>query len=158
MSDELRKNYGTQVVTISADLGEMGSVDKIIKAIPEALMARLSAVVAAAGSEVSDSASPEQIRHMMAIKKTVTPTLIDKLAPRLTRNSAVILISSVSAFADNGFPNRSFYAESNAAIQNYGRMLRSRLIRESPTTSVAVVYPGLVDTPGLRQIFFASVD
>ena len=95
-----------------------------------------------------DEVSEDQFDRLFDINVKGTFFTVQKALPLLVEGGSVILNASV--VGSKGFPGRSVYSATKAALRSFARTwttdLRERRIR------VNVVSPGSTDTPGLQEL------
>jgi short-subunit dehydrogenase len=148
---------GRRVLTISADLSERSSIQRVIETIKDqGMWDDLTMVVAAAGAEFSDAQIknfPADGARMRDIKAVVQPAIVTSVAENWSQtefSGKVVLLSSVSGLAEHGVPNRKAYSETNRRFLQFGQDLQMKYHKD--WIDVYNVAPGSVDTPGLRKI------
>jgi NAD(P)-dependent dehydrogenase (short-subunit alcohol dehydrogenase family) len=152
--DEAAALLGENGAAIQGDVSRLSDLDRLFETVREK-KGRVDVLFANAG--VAEGARLGEIteehfdRHFDINVKGVLFT-VQKALPLLSEGAAVILNASV--VGSKGFPNRSVYSATKAALRSFARTwttdLRERGIR------VNVVSPGATDTPGLRELNHAT--
>jgi NAD(P)-dependent dehydrogenase (short-subunit alcohol dehydrogenase family) len=152
--DKAAALLGENGAAIQSDVSKLADLDRLFSIVKER-KGRIDILFANAG--VAEAARLGEIteehfdRHFDINVKGVLFT-VQKALPLLSEGSAVILNASV--VGSKGFPNRSVYSATKAALRSFARTwtsdLKQRRIR------VNVVSPGATDTPGLRQLNAAT--
>ena len=148
--DAAVKQIGKNVLGVQGDVGTLADLDRLFATIKEQ-KGHLDIVFANAG--IADPAPLGAIteemyqRHFDTNVKGALFT-VQKALPLLRDGSSVILTSSI--VGSKGLPNLSVYSATKAVLRSFARTfttdLASRKIR------VNVVSPGVIDTPGLREL------
>jgi NAD(P)-dependent dehydrogenase (short-subunit alcohol dehydrogenase family) len=147
---------GSDVTAVQGDVSRLADLDRLFATVKES-KGRIDILFANAG--IAEGAPLDEVtedhfdRHFDINVKGVLFT-VQKALPLLPEGASVILNSSV--VGSKGFPNRSVYSATKAALRSFARTwttdLRARRIR------VNVVSPGATDTAGLRGLSNATSD
>ncbi len=145
---------GRNIAAVQGDVSKLADLDRLFGTVEKA-KGRIDVLFANAGfAEPArlDEITEEQFdRHFEINVKGVLFT-VQKALP-LMRSGASIIINA-SIVASKGFPKLSMYGATKAAVRSFARTwttdLRERRIR------VNAVSPGVIDTPGVRQLDAAS--
>jgi NAD(P)-dependent dehydrogenase (short-subunit alcohol dehydrogenase family) len=148
--DAAVKQIGRNVTAVQSDVSKLGDLDRLFATVKE-LKVRIDILFANAG--IAEGAplgeiSEEHFDRAFGINVKGTLFTVQKSLPLLRDGASIILTSSV--VGSKGFASRSVYSATKAALRSFARTwttdLKSRRIR------VNVVSPGVVDTPGLREL------
>jgi NAD(P)-dependent dehydrogenase (short-subunit alcohol dehydrogenase family) len=148
--EEAAAKIGRNVVAVPSDVSKLDDLDRLFARI-EAEKGRIDILVANAG--VAEGAplgaiTEDEFDRTFGINVKGTLFTVQKALPLLSEGASIILLASV--VGSKGFPNRSVYSATKAALRSFARTwtsdLKSRRIR------VNAVSPGVVDTPGLRGL------
>jgi len=141
---------GRNVTPVQGDVSNLADLDRLFATVKD-LKGRIDILFANAG--VADPSPLGEISEalfdrMFGINVKGTLFTVQKALPLLRDGASIILTSSI--VGSKGFPNRSVYSATKAALRSFARTwttdLKGRKIR------VNVVSPGAVDTPGLRGL------
>jgi NAD(P)-dependent dehydrogenase (short-subunit alcohol dehydrogenase family) len=148
--DAAAREIGRNVVQVQGDVSKLADLDRLFATVKET-KGRVDVLFANAGiaerSPLGDI-SEELFDRAFGINVKGTLFTVQKALPLLSDGASIILTSSV--VGSKGFPDRSVYSATKAALRSFARTwttdLKGRKIR------VNVVSPGAVDTPGLRGL------
>jgi NAD(P)-dependent dehydrogenase (short-subunit alcohol dehydrogenase family) len=152
--DAAVKQIGKNVTGVQGDVGKLADLDRLFATIKEQ-KGQLDIVFANAGlaEPAPLGAITEEMyqRHFDANVKGALFT-VQKALPLLRDGGSIILTSSI--VGSKGLPGLSVYSATKAVLRSFARTftmdLRSRKIR------VNVISPGVIDTPGLRELVAKS--
>ncbi|MFF0468798.1 SDR family oxidoreductase [Micromonospora zamorensis] len=148
--DEAVASIGTNATGIASDVGNLGDLDRVMRAI-EARGAGLDVVFANAGGGEFlplDSITVEHIASTFDTNIYGTVFTVQKALPLLNDGASIVLTGSTAA--SNGTPAFSVYAASKAAIRSFGRTWAAELIGRKIRVNTLV--PGSTETPGLAGL------
>jgi NAD(P)-dependent dehydrogenase (short-subunit alcohol dehydrogenase family) len=147
---------GRNVVGIQGDVSKLADLDRLFAAVREQ-KGKIDVLFANAGiaePTVLGEISEELFDRHFDINVKGALFTVQKALPLLRDGSSIILSSSV--VGSKGFPGRSVYSATKAALRSFARTwtsdLKARKIR------VNVVSPGGIDTPGLQGLNRQSSD
>jgi NAD(P)-dependent dehydrogenase (short-subunit alcohol dehydrogenase family) len=148
--DAATAELGRNVTAVQGDVGKLADLDQLFAKVKEH-KGRIDILFANAGvAEATPlgEASEEQFDRHFDINVKGAFFTVQKALPLLRDGASIILTSSV--VGSKGFPNRSVYSATKAALRSFARTwtsdLRARKIR------VNVISPGAIDTPGLQGL------
>jgi NAD(P)-dependent dehydrogenase (short-subunit alcohol dehydrogenase family) len=152
--DEAGALLGKNGAAIQGDVSQLADLDRLFEAVKED-KGRIDVLFAnagiAEGARLGEITEEHFDRHFAINVKGVLFT-VQKALPLLSEGASVILNASV--VGSKGFPNRSVYSATKAALRSFARTwttdLKERRVR------VNVVSPGATDTPGLRALSGAT--
>ena len=152
--DEAGALLGKNGAALQGDVSRLADLDRVFETIKKD-KGRIDVLYANAG--IAEAARLGEIteehfdRHFDINVKGALFT-VQKALPLLSEGASVILSSSI--VGSKGFPSRSVYSATKAALRSFARTwtadLKERRIR------VNVVSPGGTDTPGLRALSGAT--
>jgi NAD(P)-dependent dehydrogenase (short-subunit alcohol dehydrogenase family) len=154
--DAVARELGDSVTAVQGDVSRLADLDRVF-AIVKQTKGRIDVLFANAG--IAEGAplgeiTEEHFDRQFAINVKGTLFTVQKALPLLVEGASVILTSSI--VGSKGFPGRSVYSATKAALRSFARTwtadLRPRRIR------VNVVSPGAIDTPGLQGLNRADSD
>jgi NAD(P)-dependent dehydrogenase (short-subunit alcohol dehydrogenase family) len=148
--DSAVREIGRNVIAIQSDVSKLGDLDRLVGVVREA-KGRIDILFANAGiaeAGALGTITEDQFDRMFDINVKGTLFTVQKALPLLSDGASVILSSSI--VGSRGFPGRSVYSATKAALRSFARTwtmdLKARRIR------VNVVSPGPIDTPGLQGL------
>jgi len=148
--DAAVKQIGRNVTAVQGDVSKLADLDRVFAEVKK-VKDRIDILFANAG--IAEGAplgkiSEEHFDRHFDINVKGTLFTVQKALPLLREGASIILTSSV--VGSKGFASRSVYSATKAVLRSFARTwttdLKSRKIR------VNVVSPGLIDTPGLREL------
>jgi len=148
--DAVTRELGSSVTAVQSDVANLADLDKLF-AVVKQTKGRIDVLFANAG--IAESAplgeiTEDHFDRQFDINVKGTLFTVQKALPLLAEGASIILTSSV--VGSKGFPSRSVYSVTKAALRSFARTwtadLKARKIR------VNVVSPGLIDTPGLQGL------
>ena len=148
--DAAAKAIGPNVSALQGDVTKLDDLSRIFAVVKEK-KGRIDVLFANAG--IAEAAALGEIteehfdRHFDINVKGVLFTVQTAL-PLLTDGASIILSSSV--VGSKGFPGRSVYSATKAALRSFARTWTSDLKKRK--IRVNVVSPGATDTPGLQAL------
>jgi len=141
---------GRNVTGVQGDVSKLADLDRLFATVKEA-KGRIDVLFANAGiaeAGALGTITEEQYDRMCDVNVKGTLFTVQKALPLLSDGASVILNSSI--VGSKGFPGRSVYSATKAALRSFARTwtsdLKARHIR------VNVVSPGPIDTPGLQGL------
>jgi NAD(P)-dependent dehydrogenase (short-subunit alcohol dehydrogenase family) len=154
--DDAAALLGENGFTVQGDVSRLADLDRLFERVRED-KGRIDVLFAnagiAEGARLGEITEEHFDRHFAINVKGVLFT-VQKALPLLSEGASVILNASV--VGSKGFPSRSVYSATKAALRSFARTwttdLKERRIR------VNVVSPGATDTPGLRALNGATSD
>jgi NAD(P)-dependent dehydrogenase (short-subunit alcohol dehydrogenase family) len=152
--DKAAALLGDSGAAVQSDVSKLGDLDRLFSIVKER-KGRIDILFAnagiAEGARLGEITEEHFDRHFDINVKGVLFT-VQKALPLLSEGAAVILNASV--VGSKGFPDRSVYSATKAALRSFARTwtsdLKERRIR------VNVVSPGATDTPGLQELNHAT--
>ncbi|HEX3076635.1 MAG TPA: SDR family NAD(P)-dependent oxidoreductase [Lachnospiraceae bacterium] len=147
--DNLKKEIGNQIVTISKDLAKREDIESI-QTLLRAEKAQIVYLINNAGMGKMghyDEFSMDEMEQMLDINCRAVITLSYLCIPYMKAGSRILNISSQASFQPNPYLN--LYAATKAFVTSYSRALH-RELKESGIT-VTAVCPGWVDTELLKK-------
>jgi NAD(P)-dependent dehydrogenase (short-subunit alcohol dehydrogenase family) len=147
---------GRNVTALQGDVSKLADLDRVFAAVKEK-KGHIDVLFANAG--IAESAPLGEIteehfaRHFDINVKGALFTVQTAL-PLLRDGASIILTSSV--VGSKGFPGRSVYSATKAALRSFARTWTSELKKRK--IRVNVVSPGATDTPGLRGLAKTDAD
>jgi NAD(P)-dependent dehydrogenase (short-subunit alcohol dehydrogenase family) len=148
--DAAAADLGRNATAVQADVSKLGDLDRLYRVVAET-SGRVDVLFANAGIAEAgrlDEVSEDQFDRLFDINVKGTFFTVQKALPLLVEGGSVILNASV--VGSKGFPGRSVYSATKAALRSFARTwttdLKERRIR------VNVVSPGSTDTPGLQEL------
>lgn len=148
--DAAAAQIGRNVTAVQSDVSKLADLDRLFAVVREQkgridiLFANAAVAVAARLGEITEE---EFDRHFDINVKGALFT-VQKALPLLGEGASVILTSSY--VGSKGLPSVSVYSATKAVLRSFARTfttdLKGRKIR------VNVVSPGVIDTPGLREL------
>lgn len=150
------RELGTNVTAVQGDVSSLSDLDKLFAVVKQS-KGRIDVLFANAG--IAESAPMGEITEAhfdraFAINVKGTVFTVQKALPLLSDGASIILPSSI--VASKGYPARSVYSATKAALRSFARTwasdLKQRKIR------VNAVSPGAIDTPGLQGLSRSDSD
>jgi NAD(P)-dependent dehydrogenase (short-subunit alcohol dehydrogenase family) len=141
---------GRNVVAIPSDVAKLEDLDRLFARVKEK-RGRIDVLFANAGvaeGGALGSITEDQFDRMFDVNVKGTLFTVQKALPLLSDGASVILNASI--VASKGFPGRSVYSATKAALRSFARTWTSDL--RSQRIRVNVVSPGPIDTPGLQGL------
>ena len=149
--DAAVKSIGGCVTGVRGDMSVLADIDRLYDAVQQQ-HAQIDVVFAnAGGGEFAPLGEISEAHYQQTFDTNVKGVLftVQKALPLLRDGASIILTSSSTGTA--GTPNFSVYSATKAAVRNFARSwildLKDRHIR------VNVVSPGLIETPGVDDLF-----
>jgi NAD(P)-dependent dehydrogenase (short-subunit alcohol dehydrogenase family) len=148
--DAARRNLGPHVTAVQCDVSRLADLDRLFTEITTAkgYIDVLFANAGLAENGALGTITEEHFDRMFDLNVKGTLFTVQKALPLLSEGASVILTGSV--VGSKGYPDRSVYSATKAALRSFARTwatdLKDRHIR------VNVVSPGSTDTPGLRSL------
>jgi len=148
--DAAVKQIGRNVTAVQGDVSKLADLDRVfaeVKKVKDRIDILFANAGIAEGAPLGEISEEHFDRHFdINVKGTLFT--VQKALPLLREGASIILTSSV--VGSKGFASRSVYSATKAVLRSFARTwttdLKSRKIR------VNVVSPGLIDTPGLREL------
>jgi NAD(P)-dependent dehydrogenase (short-subunit alcohol dehydrogenase family) len=152
--DTAAAQIGRNVTPVLGDVSKLADLDRLFATVKEQ-KGRIDILFANAGiaepSQLGEITEELFDRHFDINVKGALFT-VQKALPLLRDGASIILMSSI--VGSKGFPGRSVYSATKAALRSFARTwtsdLKGRKIR------VNVVSPGAIDTPGLQGLNHAD--
>ena len=148
--DATAAELGAHVTAVQSDVSKLDELDRLFSVVRDS-KGRLDVLFANAGigeGAPLDQVTEEHFDRQFDVNVKGTFFTVQKALPLLPDGASIILNGSV--VGSKGFPNRSVYSATKAALRSFARTwttdLKARHIR------VNVVSPGSTDTPGLREL------
>lgn len=148
--DAAVKQIGRNVTAVQGDVSKLADLDRVfaeVKKVKDRIDILFANAGIAEGARLAEI-SEEHFDRSFDINVKGTLFTVQKALPLLREGASIILTSSV--VGSKGFASRSVYSATKAVLRSFARTwttdLKSRKIR------VNVVSPGLIDTPGLREL------
>jgi NAD(P)-dependent dehydrogenase (short-subunit alcohol dehydrogenase family) len=145
---------GRNATAVQGDVTKMADLDRLFDTVRKA-KGRIDVLFANAGYASParlDEITEEQYEHHFDINVKGVLFTVQKALPLMRSGASIILNGSI--VASKGFPNLSLYSATKGAVRSFARTwttdLKERRIR------VNVVSPGVIDTPGIRQLDAAA--
>ncbi len=141
---------GHDVTAVQGDVSKLADLDRLFAAVRER-KGKLDILFANAGvAEPSPlgEISEELFDRHFDINVKGTLFTVQKALPLLRDGASIILTSSI--VGSKGFPGRSVYSATKAALRSFARTWTSDLAARK--IRVNVVSPGGIDTPGLQGL------
>ena len=149
--DAAVKSIGGRVTGVRGDMSVLADIDRLYDAVQQQ-HAQIDVIFAnAGGGEFAPLGEISEAHYQQTFDTNVKGVLftVQKALPLLRDGASIILTSSSTGTA--GTPNFSVYSATKAAVRNFARSwildLKDRHIR------VNVVSPGLIETPGVDDLF-----
>jgi NAD(P)-dependent dehydrogenase (short-subunit alcohol dehydrogenase family) len=148
--DAAARELGANVTAVQGDASKLADLDKLF-AVVKQTKGRIDILFANAG--IAESAplgeiSEEHFDRQFGINVKGALFTVQKAMPLLSEGASIILTSSI--VGSKGFPARSVYSATKAALRSFARTFASDL--KSRKVRVNVVSPGPTDTPGLQGL------
>jgi NAD(P)-dependent dehydrogenase (short-subunit alcohol dehydrogenase family) len=148
------KEIGKNVAGLQGDVSNLGDLDRLFAQIKRE-KGKLDIVFANAGIAKYapiGTITEEHFDSIFGINVKGVLFTVQKALPLLPDGASIIL--NASLVASKGLPANSVYSATKAAIRSFARTwttdLKDRRIR------VNAVSPGVIDTPGLRELLASS--
>ena len=148
--DDAVAQIGGNVTAVAGEISQFADLDRLFATVRERT-GRLDILFANAGiaeGAALGAISEEQFDRTFGVNVKGTLFTVQKALPLLPDGASIILTSSVVGSKGRG--DRSVYSATKAALRSFARTwttdLKSRKIR------VNVVSPGVIDTPGQRDL------
>jgi NAD(P)-dependent dehydrogenase (short-subunit alcohol dehydrogenase family) len=148
--DAAARELGANVTAVQGDVSKLSDLDNLFAVVKRA-KGRIDILFANAG--IAESAplgeiTEDHFDRQFGINVKGALFTVQKALPLLSEGASIILSSSI--VGSKGFPARSVYSATKAALRSFARTwtsdLKQRKIR------VNVVSPGPIDTPGLQEL------
>ena len=148
--DAAKRELGASVTAVQGDVSNLADLDKLFATVKQT-RGRIDILFANAG--IAESAPLGEITEahfdrQFDINVKGAVFTVQKALPLLSAGASIILTSSI--VGSKGYPGRSVYSATKAALRSFARTwtsdLKQRKIR------VNVVSPGPIDTPGLQGL------
>lgn len=145
--DELDKavaSIGANVTGVKTDISKLDDLDRLYEIV--AKTGKIDVIVASAAfveKTMTLAATPAHFDATFNTNARGTYFTVQKALPQLNEGASIILVAS--AGKDRGFPGRSTYSASKAALRSLARTWTSELKDRKIRTNV--LSPGPVDTP-----------
>jgi NAD(P)-dependent dehydrogenase (short-subunit alcohol dehydrogenase family) len=148
--DAVARELGANVTTVQGDVAKLADLDKLYAVVKEK-QGRIDILFANAG--IAESAplgeiTEEHFDRQFDINVKGALFAVQKALPLLAEGASIILASSI--VGSKGFPSRSVYSATKAALRSFARTFTSDL--KARKIRVNVVSPGPIDTPGLQGL------
>lgn len=148
----IRETYGTEVLTVSADLGLEKDIRTAVDA-AEAHYGHIDVLVNAAGVFLGgplEEASPTTVRKLLAVNVQAVIRLTQSVLPGMIQRKQGHIVNVSSMVSLLGAPGASVYASSKVAVNGFSAALR----RELRGTGVTVTnfMPGWTKTPMIERL------
>jgi NAD(P)-dependent dehydrogenase (short-subunit alcohol dehydrogenase family) len=145
---------GRNIAAVQGDVSSLADLDRLYETVEKA-KGRIDVLFANAGlatpARLGEITEEQYDRHFDVNVKGVLFT-VQKALPLLRSGASIILNASI--VGSKGLPNLSLYSATKAAIRSFARTwttdLKERRIR------VNAVSPGVIDTPGVRELNAAA--
>ncbi|HTQ45854.1 MAG TPA: SDR family oxidoreductase, partial [Polyangiaceae bacterium] len=148
--DAAVREIGGDTTGVQGDISKLEDLDRLYEVVAREA-GRIDVLFANAGGGSFlplEAITEEHFDQTFAINVKGTLFTVQKALPLLSDGASVILSSSI--VGSKGFPGRSVYSATKAALRSFARTwtsdLKARRIR------VNVVSPGPIDTPGLQGL------
>lgn len=148
--DKAIAEIGSNVTGVKTDISELHDLDRLYETV--AKKGKIDVIFAGAAfveKALTPEATPEHFDKTFNTNARGTFFTIQKALPHLNDGASIILVAS--AGKNKGFPGRSTYSASKAALRSFARTwtneLKGRKIRAN------VLSPGAVETPMFNDQF-----
>ncbi len=153
--DAAVKQIGRNVTGVQGDVAKLADLDRLYATVKEkGFIDILFTNAGVARGAALGTISEEDFDLVFDINVKGTLFTVQKALPLLREGASIILNASI--VASKGFPTRSVYSATKAAVRSFARTwasdLKGRKIR------VNAVSPGPIDTAGLRGLQQADSD
>ncbi|HEX4240360.1 MAG TPA: SDR family oxidoreductase [Steroidobacteraceae bacterium] len=148
--DKAVAEIGSNVTGIKADISKLEDLDRLYDTV--AKKGKIDVIFAGAAfveKAMTLTVSPEHFDKTFNTNARGTYFTVQTALPHLNDGASVILVAS--AGKNKGFPGRSTYSASKAALRSFARTWTSELKDRKIRTNV--LSPGAVDTPMFNDQF-----
>lgn len=148
------KEIGRNVTPIQGDVAKLADLDRLFAHIKRE-KGRLDIVFANAGIarySLLGEITEELYETIFDVNVKGVLFTVQKALPLLPDGASIILNASI--VASKGLPANSIYSATKAAVRSFARTLTTDL--KSRRIRVNAISPGLIDTPGLRDLLASS--
>jgi NAD(P)-dependent dehydrogenase (short-subunit alcohol dehydrogenase family) len=148
--DRAVAEIGSNVTGVKADISKLEGLDRLYETV--AKKGKIDVIFASAAfveKAMMPTATPEHFDKTFNTNARGTYFTVQKALPHLNDGASVILVAS--AGKNKGFPGRSTYSASKAALRSFARTWTSELKDRKIRTNV--LSPGAVETPMFNDQF-----
>jgi NAD(P)-dependent dehydrogenase (short-subunit alcohol dehydrogenase family) len=148
--DKAVAEIGSNVTGVKVDISKLEDLDRLYDTV--AKKGKIDVIFAGAGfveKAMTPTATPEHFDKTFNTNARGTYFTVQKALPHLNDGASVILVAS--AGKNKGFPGRSTYSASKAALRSFARTWTSELKDRKIRTNV--LSPGAVETPLFNEQF-----
>ncbi|KPH80777.1 SDR family NAD(P)-dependent oxidoreductase [Bosea vaviloviae] len=141
---------GENVTPVKADISKLDDLDRLYETV--AKRGKIDVLFAGAAfveKMMTPEATPEHFDQVFSTNARGTYFTVQKALPYLNDGASIILVAA--AGKNKGFPGRSAYSATKAAIRSFARTWTSELKDRGIRTNV--LSPGAVDTPMFADQF-----
>ena len=148
--DKAVAEIGSNVTGVKADISKLEDLERLYETV--AKKGKIDVIFAGAAfveKAMTPTATPEHFDKTFNTNARGTYFTVQKALPHLNDGASVILVAS--AGKNKGFPGRSTYSASKAALRSFARTWTSELKDRKIRTNV--LSPGAVETPMFNDQF-----
>jgi len=148
--DKAVTEIGSNVTGVKTDIAKLEDLDRLYETV--AKKGKIDVIFAGAAfveKALTPEATPEHFDKTFNTNARGTYFTVQKALPHLNDGASIILVAS--AGKNKGFPGRSTYSASKAALRSFARTWTNELKGRKIRTNV--LSPGAVDTPMFDEQF-----